>query len=469
MKKILSAALTLAMCLSLLPAAFAAGGTACVSTQAVEVDGKKVEFQMYALKDASGNPTNYVKLRDVAHVLNGTKAQFSVGYDGSISITTGQPYADTGAEMKTPYSGDRAYREGSGAVKVNGKATDLQSIILTDDAGGDYTYFKLRDLGAALGFKVDWSAQRGVFLETGGAGQEKPKSLLDQLQGVWHGERRVGSNYMDCDVVISGDQISISEHYLSQDWYVLQTGTITEVKTDVAKTHSSGSTSRYPCVIFWTGTESSARKGSIENDSKGVLATENGSFYDALLIRELNLAENYFIEDNNRFEKVAASPVYDKVQVQINAALEAKKKEESTLAKYPTYVKFPKVPDFGGIFKLTDHSNHGKVEYGPWVDPAWVDMMNELNDQLASISDITIYTYESADAGGYDKLLEMETQYIEILKECGFKTEMGETALGGSSLYYTNKEGTSVGFDWQKPSRYQIFPSTLYISVQSKR
>ena len=77
MKKILSATLALAMTLSLLPAAFAAGGTAYASTQAVEVDGKKVEFQMYALKDNAGNPTNYVKLRDVAHVLNGTKAQFS--------------------------------------------------------------------------------------------------------------------------------------------------------------------------------------------------------------------------------------------------------------------------------------------------------------------------------------------------------------------------------------------------------
>ena len=155
MKKILSATLALAMTLSLLPAAFAAGGTAYASTQAVEVDGKKVEFQMYALKDAAGNPTNYVKLRDVAHVLNGTKAQFSVGYDGSISVTTGQPYADAGGEMTTPYSGDRAYRDGSGAVKVNGQSASLESIILTDDAGGDYTYFKLRDLGTALGFTVD--------------------------------------------------------------------------------------------------------------------------------------------------------------------------------------------------------------------------------------------------------------------------------------------------------------------------
>lgn len=35
------------------------------------------------------------------------------------------------------------------------------------DANGDGTnYIKLRDLGAALGFNVGWSVERGVFIET---------------------------------------------------------------------------------------------------------------------------------------------------------------------------------------------------------------------------------------------------------------------------------------------------------------
>ena len=166
MKKILSAALALAMTLSLLPAAFAVEGTAYASTQAVEVDGKKVEFQMYALKDANGNPTNYVKLRDVAHVLNGTKAQFAVGYDGTISLTTGQPYQAGGTEMTTPYSGDRAYSGGAQTVKINGKDVAMTAITLTDDNGGGYNYFKLRDLGKALGFNVGYSNENGVFIES---------------------------------------------------------------------------------------------------------------------------------------------------------------------------------------------------------------------------------------------------------------------------------------------------------------
>lgn len=127
------------------------------STQNVLVDGKSVEFQAYALMDANGNLTNYIKLRDVAAALNGTAAQFEVGYaDGTITVETGKAYTTTGTEMQTPFSGDRVYQPNSGAVKVDGKDADLSAIQLFDDNGGAYTYFKLRDLGTALGFGVDF-------------------------------------------------------------------------------------------------------------------------------------------------------------------------------------------------------------------------------------------------------------------------------------------------------------------------
>jgi len=144
-----------------------ASGAAKASTQTVTVDGKKVEFQMYALLDANGNGTNYIKLRDMAQVLNGTKAQFSVGYDGTISLTTGEAYASTGTEMTTPFSGDRAYTGGAQSIKINGSAVDMTAITLLDDAGGGYNYFKLRDLGKALGFNVGYSNEQGVFIESG--------------------------------------------------------------------------------------------------------------------------------------------------------------------------------------------------------------------------------------------------------------------------------------------------------------
>lgn len=161
-KSLTGGALTQAMLESAMPT----GGTAYASTQEIEVDGKKVTFEAYALKDEKGNDTNYIKLRDVANVLNGTAAQFEVGWDGSVSITTGKAYTPNGTEMSTPYSGNRAYQEASAATLVNGSAVELSAILLTDDAGNGYTYYKLRDLGTALGFTVDWTAERGIFIET---------------------------------------------------------------------------------------------------------------------------------------------------------------------------------------------------------------------------------------------------------------------------------------------------------------
>lgn len=140
------------------------GATAYPSTQMVEVDGKAVEFQMYALKDKNGNDTNYIKLRDLAAVLN----LFDVDWDGkNVLVETGKPYAPNGSENNTPYSGPQhcVGQEGN-IVMVNGEGTPLRSFVITDAAGGGHTYFRLRDVGKALGFQVGWTAQRGVFVET---------------------------------------------------------------------------------------------------------------------------------------------------------------------------------------------------------------------------------------------------------------------------------------------------------------
>ena len=142
-----------------------ATGTAYPSTQTVDVDGKAVEFRCYALKEGNGM-TNYIKLRDLADILNGSAAQFEVGWSNGVTITTGQGYTKNGSEQKTPFSGERTYKEATAKTLVDGKAADLAAFTLTDDAGGGYTYYKLRDLGTALGFKVDWTAERGIFIET---------------------------------------------------------------------------------------------------------------------------------------------------------------------------------------------------------------------------------------------------------------------------------------------------------------
>ena len=138
---------------------------AYASTQNVLVDGKSVEFYAYALKDANGNDTNYVKLRDVAQILNGSAAQFEVGWDGSISITTRSAYTSNGSELIQNFAGNQPYTVNTFPVKVNGAAVALDAITLTDATGG-YTYFKLRDLGSALGFNVGYANGVGIFIQT---------------------------------------------------------------------------------------------------------------------------------------------------------------------------------------------------------------------------------------------------------------------------------------------------------------
>lgn len=143
-------------------------GTAYASTQGVDVDGKTIEFPCYALKDANGNDTNYMMLRDVAHVLRGTDAQFSVGWDGpasTITATSGGIYQNVGSEMNTPFSGNRTYTVSTSKLTVNGKIVDVTAILLKDDKGGGYTYFKLRDLGKELNFNVSW-IDGGIVINT---------------------------------------------------------------------------------------------------------------------------------------------------------------------------------------------------------------------------------------------------------------------------------------------------------------
>lgn len=140
--------------------------TAYDSTPLVEVDGRTELFMCYALRDEESNATNYVRLRDLALYLNGTAAQFAVDWDGDVRITTQAAYTPNGSELSLPFYGERTYQVGDDTTIVDGRRAGLAAIVLTDDNGGGYTYYQLRDLGRALGFNVGWTADRGMFVET---------------------------------------------------------------------------------------------------------------------------------------------------------------------------------------------------------------------------------------------------------------------------------------------------------------
>lgn len=166
--------------------------TAYPSTQVVNVDGTAVVFEMYALKDTAGNMTNYIKVRDLALALNGTAAQFDVDWNGAVNLLPGAAYRVNGSENQTPYSGERTYSIPSAGTNINGVASDLTAIVLTDDNGGGYTYYQLRDLGAHLNFEVGWTAEEGITVNTAaqitrGEPKEPPVTIPPQYDthGWW--------------------------------------------------------------------------------------------------------------------------------------------------------------------------------------------------------------------------------------------------------------------------------------------
>ena len=123
--------------------------------QAVLLDGQDVELCCYALRDANNNETNYVFIRDIANLLNGTDAQFSVGWDGAVNLESGKAYEPNGNES-VPFSGNRTYGSNAYPTLVNGVEQDIDTITLSDAEGGGYTFYKLRDLGEKLNFNVRW-------------------------------------------------------------------------------------------------------------------------------------------------------------------------------------------------------------------------------------------------------------------------------------------------------------------------
>ena len=148
MKKTIALLLALLLLTGILPAALAAN--VCLSSQALTVDGRSVSCEYYNIDDS-----NYFKLRDIAELLNGTGSCFSVAYDEAaraVRIVTGEAYVSVGGELTKGEDLSSTAVVSTQTILVNGTPrSDLKAYNI-----GDHNYFKLRDLGSALGFGVGY-------------------------------------------------------------------------------------------------------------------------------------------------------------------------------------------------------------------------------------------------------------------------------------------------------------------------
>ena len=121
------------------------------STHNVKVNGKNVSPQGYYIVNGTQYGNNYFKLRDIAYLLSGTKGQFNVRWDKEnerILLTSGTAYETVGGELAD-------------------SSTAVEKITLDGYIINGNNYYKLRDIGKAIGFDVDFdNASSTVLVKT---------------------------------------------------------------------------------------------------------------------------------------------------------------------------------------------------------------------------------------------------------------------------------------------------------------
>ncbi len=200
MKKAAQRLLLLLLALSLLSAgALASEAKVVLSGQSLRVDGKQVDCEKYNI-----DGSNYFKLRDIAYVLRSTGSRFSVSWDGEnkcVSLVTGEDYEPDGTELDLAFGDKSASAVPSGdRILINGEERpDLSAYKL-----GGNNFYKLRDLGDALGFQVDYEKETNTAVIVSAPQTRLAVPLLLELaesRGVWEEE----NDYFQYDFLEEGD------------------------------------------------------------------------------------------------------------------------------------------------------------------------------------------------------------------------------------------------------------------------
>ena len=136
-------------------------------THVVTVDGERVDPQGYNI-----NGYNFYKLRDIAYILNGTDSQFNVTWDGAnnrIILTDDAAYQEVGGEMTSSASAEiKNVSESDSTIVLDGKTLSLTGYRINGN-----NYYKIRDVGSALGFSVDFDPETEIVLiGSANAGQD---------------------------------------------------------------------------------------------------------------------------------------------------------------------------------------------------------------------------------------------------------------------------------------------------------
>ena len=129
------------------------------SPQKLSVNGELKDVEKYNI-----DGENYFKLRDIAYLLNGTSAQFAVYWNAdsnSVGIYSGRSYEANGSELVIGADRSATAVRSPQTIEINYYSPRISVFNL-----GGNNFFKLRDLGEALGFQVDYDEATNTAVVT---------------------------------------------------------------------------------------------------------------------------------------------------------------------------------------------------------------------------------------------------------------------------------------------------------------
>lgn len=117
----------------------------------VRVDG--VQYDLYAYNFSR---LSYIKLRDLAFILNYSGKQFSIDFDdasGLISVNTKSEYTPIGTEMQKHSEAGPNVVKSRHTLLIDGVTVELDAFTI-----GGYNYYNFRDLAPILDFDTTWDS-----------------------------------------------------------------------------------------------------------------------------------------------------------------------------------------------------------------------------------------------------------------------------------------------------------------------
>ena len=163
MKKKISLLLAILMLVTLIPTAFAERKIvdAKKNNQRIALDGEEVKVGTYLVEDYT-----YIKLRDVAAILNGTANQFDIGVAAEdpkqIVLARGYEYKKTDNDLQEIKKDKAKASVGVMKVSVRKDPEDLKTALIDG-----FNYVQLRDLAKLIGFEVKYNAKnKTIVIET---------------------------------------------------------------------------------------------------------------------------------------------------------------------------------------------------------------------------------------------------------------------------------------------------------------